>query len=867
MKSTDRLLSNISAIKTLLEHFPDNLLDGWEGKVYTNALDFIIDILRCTGINDKVIIEYLIGKIYGFEGQPGYSINGLYELLKSDKLTVDPQNPFVSGMEVSIKILLMALFTSIFTCSALPVLPNKVFDADYLSTPQGQLMSGSIRDITKEGVNSYGQNNDELYKLKFPINVIDIMDMMSISPVTSYGSLYYTTGGKDVFYQRKKKELKRQVPDQLVIHPGENYLASAYTYDQNVFLYLSHLGTKQINGETYQNFSFGISQPIDTDLEIGISIILPGQTEPSSARFFLLSGMTTSEEVEFVANPSEGDKKATFCDITINDARGGGEVNVNGKRSWLYLLRGDNTSGFGYWESMGGIISENIVFGESRMDDIYFHNEIATEEMVMDIIREETYYKEVYEVYEGRPKDYVRCTEIPQMVTSESPEFIAVYGGEDPNMLYRTYDMNAFIWYVINRGKKSNQEEKNHLMWDSRVSAQKNMVVRGGAEEWNDWYGTKANEGDEFNYYGETDGAIYPIIQLEKYGGMNELLVRIPSQRYFLPKKREELLNGTYEESIWRKYFNSSIYKFDWEYLQGIQILNPRLLLVRFIEHLFGLTIDTMASTSMNLVRTEIKYKLSAAIKSIISADDMESEDCYKVFSNEDFDNLLNEMLLQRYSATQYNGEVHNARTVDVDEMAAMLDSINTNATTVGNITKVTRMVNDVMIDPGIEPSIEYDFEFKFDSNLLNKLIWAIVMPIVESLFTPQVMLLVMINFDIMGVVKFDEALNNNFGAICNLMMNKILGFIKSIVKFVKDKIISILIDLFNEKIRPLLTNYMLIVWLEHITDWLVILLEAVKCLPLFMFNGKGQIGYIEDVDYADIYKDEETPENDNECQ
>ena len=65
MTQTDRVLSNISAIITLLDNFPMGFFEG-KGKTYNSAFEFIMDVLRACGITDQVIIDYIIGKIYGF---------------------------------------------------------------------------------------------------------------------------------------------------------------------------------------------------------------------------------------------------------------------------------------------------------------------------------------------------------------------------------------------------------------------------------------------------------------------------------------------------------------------------------------------------------------------------------------------------------------------------------------------------------------------------------------------------------------------------------------------------------------------------------------------------------------------------------
>lgn len=122
-----------------------------------------------------------------------------------------------------------------------------------------------------------------------------------------------------------------------------------------------------------------------------------------------------------------------------------------------------------------------------------------------------------------------------------------------------------------------------------------------------------------------------------------------------------------------------------------------------------------------------------------------------------------------------------------------------------------------------------------------------------------------MINLNLLGIVNIDEAFGNDFTKIINLLINKILGLTKSIVLLVKDKIIELLLDLFIKEIKPILTNSMLLIYLEHITDWLIILTNAVKCIPMMNIK-RSQIGYIEDVDYADIVNEQNIPESQSEC-
>lgn len=864
MNSTDRVLSNISYLRTMLENFPNNLLDG-DWTTYNSAFDFIMDVLRCCGIDDKYIISYLIGKLYGFEIKPGYKIDGLYDGIKNGLMDIDMQNKFINGLEISIKSVLMALFSSIYTCSAIPILPNKVFDYNNING----LMSPSIEGMTREN-----ESNDELYKLKIPVSTIDIIGMLSINPTTPEGSLYYSVDGKNRYYEKKLEKRTYKTQETQHLMPGDKYICEQEKYTDEYKLSFKY--QEVVNGFYRWDFCLYNSNNIETqspiDLEISVLFSQYGDEPICTETLRLVSGETRTTE-NLLLNPSLNDKKSCIHSILINGYKQGIEIGNSEEFQWLYLTNEQigSDDGIYNWERLGGSKIDNSIFGETQINETEIVEKIVTEEgnytVTIETEKEVLTYRE--SETSGHAMNSIRYTYVPDdyNITEESPQYIVCYEGVNPNILYRTYDMNAFIWNAFNRGSKSNQIEKNHLMWDNRVYASKEYgITRANSGQWNEWYESKAQEGMEFIYEGnEESNLIHPIIQIEPYRNKSHILVRIPSQQYFLPKKRQDLLNNVSTEG--KFYFNASIYKFDWDYLKSIQILNPKLMLIRLIEHLIGLSFNI--GLSGDIVRKEIELRLSTAVKSIIEANDLQVEDCWKSFSNEEFDDLLNQLELARYQASEYNGESVKARTHDLDSYLERINEINANASSEGTTTMITKLVNDIMVDPGEDAATEWDFEWKyngkFDSGLLNDLLMAIVMPIIESIFTPQVMLLMMINLNLLGVVNIDEAFGNDFTKIINLLINKVLGLTKSIVLLVKDKIIELLLDLFLTRIKPILTNGMLLIYLEHITDWLIILLNAVKCIPMMNFK-RSQIGYIEDVDYADIVNEQNIPESQTEC-
>lgn len=869
MTQTDRILGNIGAIRTLIEKFPMGLFET-DSKNYKSAFEFIMDILMACGVEPEELVSYLIGEIYGFEGQVGYSINGLYERIRRGEIKVDMQNPFINGLEVSIKSILMALFTSIYTCSALPIFPNKVFDYDSLP---------NLMDYNVEAITRRNPNNDNNYKLRIPIAAIDMMNMFSISPTTSEGSVYYLTDGHDTYYKKEYITRNYTVTQSQVVNAGERFKTKISQYTNEYEIRFSYPFFGDINFDVYKRDIIHGTQPVLSPIPIPVTIevtYLNGLMDAPNTKTVILdsTGCDLRVESSVVRPGTEDILPNEILGISINGNPVGCEIGDNVENmSWCFL-KCTESEAFN-WENcydhgvnLGGVPLNPSMFGTSRSGQTIVIDKVAeftdTYNCEVEMSSTTLVYKSVENPDKSIMKNAIRYPYVPDIVYDNDPDSIVCFHGDNPNLIYRAYDMNAFLWYCYNRCNVANQIEQNHLMWDSRISAAKNGVKRDGGTEWNDWYASKNEEGAEFGYNANTESdIIYPIIQVEKYSE-SELLVRIPAQRYFLPKKRKEISDGSFVPG--KHYFNASIYRFDWEYLKNIQILNPKLLLVRLVEGLIGLAMDTASSLQYDINKKRIEAVLEKAIKSIITANDMEVEDCWKSFSNEDYNDLLNEMLLSRYTAIKTNGESSSVKTFDIQEYVNQLGQISSNATSQGTKTMITKSVTEVMMSGGSEAETEYSFDYGFDSDMLSKLIWAIVMPIIESLLTPQVMLLMLINFQLMGVVNLDDAFGIDFGKILNLLLNKILGLIKSIVLYVKDKIISLLLDLFKKVITPILTNMMLMLYLEMITDWLIILLEAVKCIPLMLGITVVKEGYIDEVDYADIVNNQSIPESSSEC-
>ena len=451
------------------------------------------------------------------------------------------------------------------------------------------------------------------------------------------------------------------------------------------------------------------------------------------------------------------------------------------------------------------------------------------------------------------------------------------------NTLYKSQDLNAFIWYVMNRGVNDIQIEKNKMMWDSRVfDGSTSSPSRRDVKSWNYWLNSKSDRDDdpksEWNPLkhiltpsGYTSQEVkdvhdegmcmmmnlHPIMQLERYERDNEfterqLHVKLSSQSYYMPKKKEKGgLN-----------YNKTIFEFNKDYLENIRIFVPRIILSNLIETLIHGKISILDTLLKSEQDNVIDKKLDMIINGVLEETDTTVSDCFFSFSNEDYIEMIQQTELEKYSATYTGGDGSPATKYSKDALLDALDSINSMATMNETITEITKTVYDIASIPSEDSSVKASdgSVAMANSNWLNRIISAIMKPIVKSLLTPQVMLLFVINLEAVGMLNID----GDFDKIYELIFKKILSLFVGLARYIRDKIIEFLLKLFKERMQPMLVQWSAILVSENINDWIRLLLEAIQCIP--RFNIKTDLTEIDNVQYADIVKTQDIPESSQTC-
>lgn len=436
------------------------------------------------------------------------------------------------------------------------------------------------------------------------------------------------------------------------------------------------------------------------------------------------------------------------------------------------------------------------------------------------------------------------------------------------NTLYKAHDLNAFIWYAMNRGSNINQTETNKMMWDSRLVADRNgdeKYTRETPDKWNAWLNskidnsgllsTKDNETEyETAYNADNDTVeldLHPILQFkpdETYGYNNGIEISFPEQTWL---KKNSL-------------FNKTMYRFNIDYLNNIQIFNPRLIISEMINSLLNGSMLFDLNIQYSIETKIFEAKLNEIIKKALEVEDLSVDDCFFSFSNEDFNEALKAMELQKYGAKELNSETSPAIKIDSEMGINSMNEINSMATMNEKISSISRTVYDIAAIPTQDASIEISDKLSigYNEKWLNDVIMALVMPLAKALLSPKVVLLFIINFEIMGMININDI--KSIDDIMNLFIKKIIAIIISLVKYVRDQIIKFLYNLFVKVIGPILVKWGVIILTEKLADWIALLEEAMSCIPLFKFATVQTA--IDDVNYADITQTQDVPESEKSC-
>lgn len=382
--------------------------------------------------------------------------------------------------------------------------------------------------------------------------------------------------------------------------------------------------------------------------------------------------------------------------------------------------------------------------------------------------------------------------------------------------VYNSKDFNAYLWYIVN---KSDRTQDDELIWKDRLS--------------------KKNDSKELircTYIDEN----FPNcdkIKVQICGSRNKTAKNYFGTRKILGKNNIGL--------------NKTIFEFNHDFLNSIKFYDPKVILAEIIEYFLG-TGNFSANIGFSVNEEIIQGKIEQIIKKVIEANDLEVNDCFFSFSNEEYNEMLEKSEKNRFNVIKGNDGYYE---VDPNELLNQLTGITSNSTLNEDKSVITKTITDVVATPAKDPSSEVSYNVDYDWQF--ELMRMLVYPFVRPLFTPKVMFVLLINKKIMGA--FDENVLSDVNKILDDLMNSLFSIIKDIITKIKDLIIDMMLTYVLKKLTPLLALFAARLLLEALKFYKDLLLDILNCFKFgFGKNLGGDFGWFNNLirkgGYTDLF-------------
>ena len=410
-----------------------------------------------------------------------------------------------------------------------------------------------------------------------------------------------------------------------------------------------------------------------------------------------------------------------------------------------------------------------------------------------------------------------------------------------PRYLYRSYDFNAWLWWIINYSTDSNFKQ---FPWDNRVLYKSNF---------------KGEDGDSnrvnFVDYHAKDSQLYNVSRI---GFKKHIL----SANYHEEGTTLENSNVLYVYGCAETYkrtgiggINKTVFDFNSDYIYSLKLFDTKTLIAQIINAVCGLAGAMFGQISLEL--NVLIKKIEKTVEIVVEKPLKRNDRGYFEFSDEEYNDIVNDATIRYNGKYETHNENNDIVTLNVEELKNAIRKID-EADTIGDKEEAISYSLKVLGGTTTEFNAGINTPFVAQKNIIMKFIKELITQISLQVLSPKVMLLFAIN---------DYFLNgegNSAKIDIEGFMKNFWNIISSCVIKVSSIILESLWDLVLGFIKPILAlvvEKLLLETLMYYKNLLIQLLAA--CVPLLSisFNSDRKNLVIDNVNYADIIPSKTEPD------
>lgn len=292
--------------------------------------------------------------------------------------------------------------------------------------------------------------------------------------------------------------------------------------------------------------------------------------------------------------------------------------------------------------------------------------------------------------------------------------------------------------------------------------------------------------------------------------------------------------------SLYECYPNLTVYEFNYDYIMSQRLFDPKVVAGQLIQSLLNARLGFVINKNI----TEGSERIVEVIKNMITADTYTSSDCFESFSNDKYDSMARKTEQKKAQGYHFEGTNRTA-SINTTQIQNILNEYdNPDLTPNEQFDVLNRAFTQVTasITAATEGKESWDVKF----NIIYQLIQELVFTIVESILTPKILMILMVNKHII------DSDSKNKGNVLDNLMTVILDIIKEIIKQIKDTLLSQLLEFVLGYLKPKFKELADLVYKEYIEQYRDQLTALIKAFGF----GRGRKGIdtkLDVVDYADI--------------
>lgn len=289
----------------------------------------------------------------------------------------------------------------------------------------------------------------------------------------------------------------------------------------------------------------------------------------------------------------------------------------------------------------------------------------------------------------------------------------------------------------------------------------------------------------------------------------------------------------------------------------------------------FSLTLNKQKNKS-SYPFTSGKQRIVDLVRKIIETDEEEINDCFYMFSNEEYDELLEKTARLKYNQSPYTQGYGDGQVIDLSSVDRILADYPDNGTLKEQKEVISHAIDAACAE--IENNLLPEYQQNKSSikiNFLTNVFQQLALCLVDCIMSPKVLMLLIINNSLM---QEDGTSPITTEQLMSMAKNVVTGLIKEVRDLIMQKILDYIIEFLTPivlEIQSFITSeqfaaYMAIIKL--LLNWYnkgVITLSRLNAilasiLSKFKRNGYSDDGesyevasILDDVNYADIFKNE----------